>query len=97
MLSQIQKFKMSNKKKQKKCQPAASDTHIPDLIQTECVADSGLARHNKKNKQNVKNKNERLIDGKRKEIYQKKGKKVPRSKMRKFHSTEKSIKKMPLT
>ena len=31
--------------KTKKCQPAARDT--PDLIQTECVPDSGLARHNK--------------------------------------------------
>ena len=32
--------------KTKKCQPAAS--HTPDLIQTECVADSWLARQNKK-------------------------------------------------
>ena len=31
--------------KTKKCQPADSDT--PDLIQTECVTDSGLARPNK--------------------------------------------------
>ena len=29
--------------KTKKCQPAASDT--PDLIQTECVTDSGLSCH----------------------------------------------------
>ena len=41
--------------KTKKCQPAASDT--PDLIQTECVADRGLARQKNKNKQNIKNKN----------------------------------------
>ena len=47
--------------KNKKCQPAASDTHIPDLIQTECVADSRLARQKKsterkkrKNKKNEK-------------------------------------------
>ena len=43
-----------NKKKEKKCQPAARDT--PDLIQTECVPDRGLARHTKKNKLNAKKK-----------------------------------------
>ena len=45
---------MKNKIKTKKCQPAARDA--PDLIQTECIPDRGLARHTKKNKQNVKNK-----------------------------------------
>ena len=34
-------FKTNDLLKTKKCQPAAGDT--PDLIQTECVTDSGLA------------------------------------------------------
>ena len=46
-------YTMSNHNKTKKCQPVARDT--PDLIQTECVPDNGLARQ--KNKQNEKIKN----------------------------------------
>ena len=38
-------IKSHENKKTKKCQPAAGDT--PDLIQTECVTDSGLARQKK--------------------------------------------------
>ena len=45
--------------KHKKCQPAAGDT--PDLIQTECVSDSGLARPNKKIKTERKNSNPKII------------------------------------
>ena len=39
-------LKIHKKNKRKKCQPAAGDT--PDLIKTECVPNSGLARPNKK-------------------------------------------------
>ena len=42
----IVRLKNTGKIKTKKCQPAASDT--PDLIKTERVTDSGLARPNKK-------------------------------------------------
>ena len=57
VLSMISTFhptgtKLLHVTKTKKCQSAARDT--PDLIQTECVPDSGLARQIKKNKQNVK-------------------------------------------
>ena len=45
-LTDILKLSESNCDKTIKCQPAAS--HTPDLIQTECVADSGLACQNKK-------------------------------------------------
>ena len=94
MDSKCQKFKKSTKKT-KKCQPAASDTHIPDLIQTECVADSGLARQNKKNKLNEKNKNERLMAGKRNESYQKEGKQNSESKKKKFYISGNSKQKLP--
>ena len=49
--------------KTKKCQPAASDT--PDLIQTECVADSGLARYKKisERKNKIKKEINRMENG----------------------------------
>ena len=42
-----------NKQKTKKCQPNAWVT--PDLIQTACAPDSGLARPQNENKLNIKN------------------------------------------
>ena len=52
------------KRKEKNCQPAASDT--PDLIQTECVTDSRLACPNKEYiKRNIQTKlNLKNLDGK---------------------------------
>ena len=53
------KNKMKNDKNTKKCQPAARDA--PDLIQTECIPDRGLARPNKKNNKK-KNSNKMKCD-----------------------------------
>ena len=50
-----------NIQKIQKCQPAASDT--PDLIQTECVADSGLARQNTKKSTERKKYEKSKMDG----------------------------------
>ena len=46
-------------KKRKKCQPAARDT--PDLIQTECVPDSGLTRQKNKLNEKIKIQNVKYL------------------------------------
>ena len=57
----LSSHKLSSYIKTKKCQPAAGDT--PDLIKTECVPDSGLARPNKKISER-KNKRKSYLNGK---------------------------------
>ena len=65
------KFLTACYKKTKKCQPSAGNT--PDLIQTECVADRGLARPNTKKSTERKKYKYKKLNGKLFDLHQRSG------------------------